>query len=88
VNDELEKRWKKTVMTHFKVVSQNFPAGTEENHKNLIQDSQSLGQDSNLGPPQYEEVVLRMLSHTVFQSHKMKVAVDQSHSICRWRPLK
>jgi hypothetical protein len=35
-----------------KVPSQHFPGGNEENHKS--QDSRSLGQDLNLGPPEYE----------------------------------
>jgi hypothetical protein len=41
-------------MTCFKVLSQNFPRGTEENHKNLIEDSQCLGQDSHVVLAVYE----------------------------------
>jgi hypothetical protein len=35
MNDELERMQKAMVMTYFKVLSQNVPQGTEENHKNL-----------------------------------------------------
>jgi hypothetical protein len=58
VNDELEKIWKEAVMTKFKVLSWYLPGGSEENHKNLSQDSQSPSQDLNLGPPEYEAGVL------------------------------
>jgi hypothetical protein len=37
-----------------KVLSQNLPGGTEENHENVRQDSHSLGQDLNLGPSKCE----------------------------------
>jgi hypothetical protein len=37
-NNELEGKWKKTIMTKFKELSRNFPGGTEENgKKNLSQ---------------------------------------------------
>jgi hypothetical protein len=32
MNDELEKMWKEAVVAYFKVLSQNSPEGTEENH--------------------------------------------------------
>jgi hypothetical protein len=35
-----------------------FPAGTEENHENLSQDSRSPGRNLNLGPPKYEAGLL------------------------------
>jgi hypothetical protein len=35
-----------------------MPGGTEENHKKLIHNSQSLGRDLNLGPPEYEAGVV------------------------------
>jgi hypothetical protein len=38
---------------NFKVLSRHLPGGTE-NYGNC-QDSQSPGQDFNLGPPKYEE---------------------------------
>jgi len=31
-----------------------LPGGTEENHKNLSEDSRSPGRDLNSGPPEYE----------------------------------
>jgi hypothetical protein len=40
-----------------KVLSHHLP-GTEENHKNLSQDSRFLGKDLNLGPPEYEVEIL------------------------------
>jgi hypothetical protein len=36
------------------VISWNLPRGTKENHKNLSQDSWSLGQDLKPGPAKYE----------------------------------
>jgi hypothetical protein len=32
-NDELERMWKGAGMTYFKVLSQHFHGGTEENHE-------------------------------------------------------
>jgi hypothetical protein len=49
---------RKQVWPSFKVLSQYLPGWTEENHKNLSQDSQSRGQDTNVGPPEYESGVL------------------------------
>jgi hypothetical protein len=49
-------------MTLFEASSQNFPGRTEENHKDLSQDSWSLGQDLNQGPSRYEAGVLLVLS--------------------------
>jgi hypothetical protein len=40
--NELE-RWKEAVMASSDVLSWHLPGRTEENHKNLSQDSQSLG---------------------------------------------
>jgi hypothetical protein len=34
MNEKLERMWKAVVMTYFKIVSWNFPGGTEENHRN------------------------------------------------------
>jgi hypothetical protein len=34
-----------------------LPDGTEENHKNFSQNSQFLGQDLYLGPPEHEVVL-------------------------------
>jgi hypothetical protein len=35
VNNEFGKLWKEVVMAQFKVQSQHFLGGAEENHKNL-----------------------------------------------------
>jgi hypothetical protein len=37
--------WKEAIVAYFKVLSQNLPEVTEENHKNLNQDSWSQGRD-------------------------------------------
>jgi hypothetical protein len=47
---------RKWIMAYFKVLSQHLPWGTKENHRK-IQDSQSLGQDLNSGPPKYKAEV-------------------------------
>jgi hypothetical protein len=39
---------------NFEVLSWNLPRGTEENYKNLSQESQSPGRDTNPGPPKHE----------------------------------
>jgi hypothetical protein len=39
---------------NFMVLSWHLLGGTKENHKNLIQDSWSVGRDMNPGPPKYE----------------------------------
>jgi hypothetical protein len=39
-------------MTYFKVLSQNLPGKAER--RGVTQDSQSKGQESNPGPPEYE----------------------------------
>jgi hypothetical protein len=36
MNDELERMCKEGVMAYFKVLCQNLPGGTEENHKNTV----------------------------------------------------
>jgi hypothetical protein len=61
-NDELEGR--KWSWPNFKVLSWHLPGGTEENHINLSQDSGSLSQDLNPGPPEYEAGVLNHLTTT------------------------
>jgi hypothetical protein len=33
VNKELERMWNEVVMDKFKIISQNFSQGTEENHE-------------------------------------------------------
>jgi hypothetical protein len=42
---------------NFKVLSQNSPGGTEENHAKP-QDTRSVGRDFNQGPPKFKEIVL------------------------------
>jgi hypothetical protein len=37
--------WKEVATTYFKALSQHLPGGTEENHKNFRQDSQTPGRD-------------------------------------------
>jgi hypothetical protein len=46
---EFGRKWP---WSNFKVLSCHLPGGTEESHKTLSQDSWSLGQDLNLGPPE------------------------------------
>jgi hypothetical protein len=58
VNDELERMWKEAPVAKFKMLSQHLLGGTEENHENLNQDSQSPGRDLNPGPPEYEAEML------------------------------
>jgi hypothetical protein len=53
MNNDLERIWKEMVV----VLSQNLPGMTEESMKTLSQDSQSMGQDSNMGPLKYEGVL-------------------------------
>jgi hypothetical protein len=36
MNNELERMWQEAVIAHFKVLSQNLPQETEENHKNTV----------------------------------------------------
>jgi hypothetical protein len=43
---------------NFKARSQHSSEGTEENYKNLSQDSRSTGRDLNQGPPEYQAGVL------------------------------
>jgi hypothetical protein len=42
----------------FGVLSQHLPGGTEKNHKNTCQDSQSPGSDLNPKPPKYEALAM------------------------------
>jgi hypothetical protein len=45
---------RKQTWTNFKVLSRNFPAGTEKTTKNLSPDSRSQRGDLNPGSPEYE----------------------------------
>jgi hypothetical protein len=45
---------RKRSLLNFRVLSQPLPVGTEENHKDVSYDSQSLGRNLNPGPPEYE----------------------------------
>jgi hypothetical protein len=45
-------------MAHFKVISQNFPGRSEENHEEPKSGQLSQGQDSNLESPKYKAGVL------------------------------
>jgi hypothetical protein len=58
VNDEVERTWKETIMASFKVLSQHFSGGIEENQDIFNQRRRSLGQDSNQGSPKYETGIL------------------------------
>jgi hypothetical protein len=49
-SDEYERMWKGAVVAHFMALSLHFNAGNEDNYKQT-QDSWSLNQDLNLGPP-------------------------------------
>jgi hypothetical protein len=44
----MRKKW---LWPNFKALSQNLPARTDENYKNLSQDSHSMDQRMNMGPP-------------------------------------
>jgi hypothetical protein len=50
----LESILKKVVMVLFEALPWKFPGGTEENHKNISQDSQYPVQDSKWESPRYE----------------------------------
>jgi hypothetical protein len=50
----MERIWKEAAGEKFKVLSWHSFEGTEENHKNLSQDSWSPGQDLNPGSPAYK----------------------------------
>jgi hypothetical protein len=39
-----------TVVAHFRLLSRHSPRGTEENHENLSQDSESQVREFNSGP--------------------------------------
>jgi hypothetical protein len=56
-----------------------MPGGTEENHKNLSQNSWSLGQDLNQEPPEYEAGVLTTRpQHLVLQKLRRLVLIAVS----------
>jgi hypothetical protein len=48
------KGYRRKQLAKFYFLAWYFPGGTEENHKNLSQDSQSLGQNLNLGSTEKE----------------------------------
>jgi hypothetical protein len=57
VNDELEDIWKKAVVTHFKVLSQHLPGGTEQDYKKISLRISSLwnwNRTSNLQSTKHE----------------------------------
>jgi hypothetical protein len=65
------------VVTYFKGVFQHFPEGTEEIHKKtLVQDSLPSDQELNPGPPEYEQlpVKLVMYSHTLSYNSELDFA--------------
>jgi hypothetical protein len=35
VNNKLERMWKEKFVIYFKILTQNLPAGTKENHKKI-----------------------------------------------------
>jgi hypothetical protein len=43
--------WKEAVMAYIQVTIPEFAEGTEKKHKKNCQNSQSLSQDLNPGPP-------------------------------------
>jgi hypothetical protein len=45
-------------ISYFRVITPAFTAGTEENHRNPRQDSQSICRDLNPVPPKHEVEVL------------------------------
>jgi hypothetical protein len=50
--------WKEAVMAYFKVLSQYFLGGTEENNENLSQDGQCSGPDLKPRLSEHEAGVL------------------------------
>jgi hypothetical protein len=54
----MEGMWKKAIVAYFKVLSQHFPVGTEDNHGKVHQDSRSPSRDLNPGPPEHEAILL------------------------------
>jgi hypothetical protein len=58
MNDELENIRKEAGMAYYEMLLWHLPGGSGENHKNLSQDSLSLSQDLNQGPPEYKAGVL------------------------------
>lgn len=49
-------------MAQFKVLSRHLPQGTDKNHKNHNQDSQSPGRESSPTPPKYQVEMLTIQS--------------------------
>lgn len=58
MNDGSEIMWKEAGVASFKGVSRNFSGGSEKNHDNLSQSSQSPGRDLKSRPPAYEAGVI------------------------------
>jgi hypothetical protein len=50
IYDEFKRMWKEELL-------KEFSQGTEESHENFSQDSQSVGEDSNPRPSEYEAAV-------------------------------
>jgi hypothetical protein len=50
VKAELGRKYKEVAMAYFKVLSQNLPEETEENHRNLSQESRPTEQKLELEP--------------------------------------
>jgi hypothetical protein len=55
---ELERMWMEVVRAYFKVLSSICLQGLKKTMKNLSQDSQSPGQELDLGVPEYEARML------------------------------
>jgi hypothetical protein len=62
VNDQMQRMDHELIVAYFKVLPQNFPGGTEENHEILSQDNRSPGWVSNRRPPNDKP---ERLSHSI-----------------------
>jgi hypothetical protein len=64
MNNESKRMWKEAVLALFKELSQHLPGGTEENHKKLSQDSQSLDRLE----PRTSQIRSRSANHLILTS--------------------
>jgi hypothetical protein len=65
INDKLGRTWKEEVLAMFRCHHRIFLEGLRKTIRNLVQDSLSLGQHSNLGLPRYQIELLNALPHNI-----------------------
>jgi len=58
VNNELARMWKEGVVMYFEVLYHQWPERTGKPRETWSQDGYCLGQDQNLGPPDYKAGVI------------------------------